>query len=69
MSAAEIMELLRQGVAYHREGRRADAQRVYRDILQHDPTEPNALHLLGILAGEAGHFEAAVDLMRRALKH
>ena len=68
LSAAEIMELLRQGVAYHREGRRADAQRVYRDILQHDPTEPNALHLLGILAGEAGHFEAAVDLMRRALK-
>ena len=68
LSTAEIAELLRQGVGYHRDGRRADAQRVYRDILQHDPTEPNALHLMGILAGEAGHFEAAVDLMRRALK-
>jgi predicted O-linked N-acetylglucosamine transferase (SPINDLY family) len=68
LSAAEIAEMLRQGVAHHRDGRRADAQRMYRAILQHDPTEPNALHLMGILAGEAGHFEAAVDLMQRALK-
>ena len=42
----------------------ADAERLYRQILAADPGNPDALHLLGLLASQVGrHDLAAADLM------
>ena len=41
-----IEQALQQGVAAHREGKLQDAERLYRVILQSQPTHPDANHNL-----------------------
>ncbi len=59
-------DLIRQGMSHHREGRLGEAERCYRAALRRHPDHAEGLHLLGILAGQAGRFPAALDLLRRA---
>jgi predicted O-linked N-acetylglucosamine transferase (SPINDLY family) len=54
-------------VGHHRAGRLADAERVYRQVLARFPEHAGALHLLGTVALQTGHLEAAVDLIGRAI--
>ena len=48
-------------------GRLADAEILYRGILQEAPQHAEALHLLGTLAHQAGNHQVAIDLIRQAL--
>ena len=64
---SDLAQLLRQGFAHHRDGRRAEAEAAYRNVLAVEPAQPDALHLLGVIAHQAGDNERAVDLIRRAL--
>ena len=59
--------LLGQGLAYHQAGRLAEAERCYRTLLQQNPNDPNALHLLGMVAQAVNEHESAVQLIRRAI--
>ena len=59
--------LLEQGIAHHQAGRLADAERCYRAILRTRPNDPNALHLLGMIAQTMKQYEPAVQLIRRAI--
>ncbi|MGA2440214.1 MAG: tetratricopeptide repeat protein [Tepidisphaeraceae bacterium] len=52
---------------HHRAGRLAEAEAIYRQILQRDPNDAEALHMLGVIAGQTGHSEAAIHLIRRAI--
>ncbi len=63
---AAFADLLREGVAHHGEGRLAEAERLYREVLRRDPGHGEALHLLGLMAGQAGRADVALDLLRRA---
>jgi thioredoxin-like negative regulator of GroEL len=45
-----IEQALQQGTAAHKEGKLEDAERLYRAILQLQPSHPDANHNLGILA-------------------
>jgi predicted O-linked N-acetylglucosamine transferase (SPINDLY family) len=54
-------------LTHHRAGRFDEAQRVYREILQTDPRQPDALHLWGVLAHQTGRHEAALDLLQQAI--
>ena len=45
----------------------AEAERVYRQILTMDPLHADSLHLLGMIAFQAGDLETAVELIRRAI--
>ena len=63
---AVLAALVNEGVTHHGEGRLAEAERLYREVLRRDPGHGEALHLLGLLAGQAGQLEAAVELLRRA---
>lgn len=56
------------GVEYHRAGRFKEAESVYRLILSADPHHPDALNLLGLLAVDAGHTQAGVELYQRAIR-
>lgn len=43
------------------------AERAYRQVLSQDPTNGDALHLLGVIAYQTRHGDAAVNLIRRAI--
>ena len=45
-----IEQALQQGVAAHKEGKLQEAERLYRAILQTQPTHPDANHNLGVIA-------------------
>ena len=59
---------MQQGLQLHQQGRFADAERVYREVLQHAPTHFDALHLLGVLGLQAGRTESGVELIANAIK-
>ena len=52
---------------YHCAGRLAEAEEICRQILAHIPEEPEALHLLGMIAMQVAQPEAASDFFRRAI--
>jgi protein O-GlcNAc transferase len=49
-TAAALQAKLNQGLALHRQGKLADAERCYGEILQRQPDNFEALHLLGVIA-------------------
>ena len=59
--------MLLEAAAQHRAGRLAEAEAGYRAVLRIEPRNPNALHLLGLIAAAAGQTEAALDLIRQAI--
>jgi tetratricopeptide (TPR) repeat protein len=57
-----------QALEHHREGRAAEAERGYRQVLDEDPNHADSLHLLGMIAYEAGDCDAAIERIRRAIE-
>ena len=55
-------------LSLHRQGRLAEAERHYQDILKSDPRHFGALHHLGVAQAQGGKLENAIRLMRRALE-
>lgn len=62
-----IPQALALALQYHRQGNLAEAERLYREILHVDPNQPDALHLLGALAYQAGRSDVAVEYLRQSL--
>lgn len=62
-----LPEAFQQGAAFHRAGKLADAERLYRAILRVDPNHFDAMHMLGVLAAQLNHVDAAVGLLQRAV--
>jgi protein O-GlcNAc transferase len=54
-------------LAHHRAGRTAQAKTIYHQILQVQPGQPDALHLLGLLACQARQYDAGIALMEQSL--
>ena len=54
-------------VQHHQSGRLREAESLYRQILAHQPTHADALHLLGVIALQSGQYPAAADLIARAI--
>jgi tetratricopeptide (TPR) repeat protein len=52
---------------YQQAGELQKAETVCRKVLQAEPNNPEALHLLGIIAYLTKHYKAAVELIRRAI--
>lgn len=61
-------EDLMTAVQYHRAGRFEEAEQIYRQVLQADPGQADALHLLGVLASQRGDDERAVEFIERAIR-
>src|SRR3989338_6085393 len=64
---ATIPEALSLALAHHQAGRLQDAEALYRQILQAQSDHPDALHLLGVTAHQAGKHEIAVEHITRAI--
>ncbi len=60
-------QLLQRALASHQQGRLAEAEALYREILARDPEHFDALHLSGVIAYQQGRYDAAVESIGRAL--
>jgi Tfp pilus assembly protein PilF len=49
-------------------GQLQQAEQLYLQILQRDPNQVDALHLLGLIAGQTGRDAEAIDYIRAALQ-
>ena len=63
-----IEQALQQGVAALKEGKVQDAEKLYRAILQSQPTHPDANHNLGVIAVSVNKADAALPLLKTALE-
>jgi tetratricopeptide (TPR) repeat protein len=59
---------LSRGMALHQEGRLAEAEKLYREVLRQSPKRFDALYLLGIAELAAGKPRRAVDLIDRSIR-
>ena len=62
-----LADQLTQAVALHRQGRLAEAEALYLDIVRQDPTHFDALHLAGVVALQTHRTEDGVALIRQAI--
>ncbi len=58
---------LQRALRLHQAGELNAASDIYADILRSDPNNPDALHLLGLIAYQQGRATEALDLVRRAI--
>jgi protein O-GlcNAc transferase len=63
----DLHVLGRQAVALHQQGKRTEAEQLYRRVLDIDPRVFPALYLLGVLRLEQGDSAEAASLIERAL--
>ncbi len=56
-----------QGVALHRQGRLADAERIYTEVLKQQPSNFDAMHLLGVIAVQSRRTQRGVELISKAI--
>ena len=64
----DIEQQIELAVERHQAGDLAAAENGYREILKQAPNHVDALHLLGVLVGQRGKFDEAVDLVGRAAR-
>ncbi len=58
---------LQTAMAQHQAGNLPQAEALYKQVLQIAPNQPDALHLLGLIAKQKGDLKTAATLMRKAL--
>ncbi|MBT6274912.1 MAG: tetratricopeptide repeat protein [Chromatiales bacterium] len=63
----DIEQALEQALQHHRAKQLPQAESLYRQILQVDPNQTNALHLLGVIAYQVEQYDVAVELINKAL--
>lgn len=63
----DLDQALQRGAELHRAGRLAEAETLYRAVLREAPRNPDALHLLGLIARAAGRHQDAVRLIEEAI--
>ena len=63
-----LIDLLKDAVSLHQSNRLADAAKIYKEILDKFPDNPDALHLLGLAQHRMGESVAGIQLMEKALE-
>jgi tetratricopeptide (TPR) repeat protein len=61
------VDLVRGGLQFHRYGRLAEAEVLYRQALAENPQNAAAWHFLGVIAQERGQHAVSLELIGRAL--
>jgi tetratricopeptide (TPR) repeat protein len=67
MTQMTIQQAIELGWQHQQQGRFAEAEAVYRQVLASYPNHPDAMQLLGVLAAQVGKADIAMDLIRRAI--
>jgi predicted O-linked N-acetylglucosamine transferase (SPINDLY family) len=61
-----IDQAMQMALGHHQASRLAEAETLYRLVLEQYPRHANALHLLGVLVCQAGRLDEAIELIGRA---
>ena len=64
----QINPHLNDALLLHRQGRLREAEQIYRDVLRAEPTNIDALNLLGLVQRQAGEYPEAIRLFKKCLK-
>jgi predicted Zn-dependent protease len=67
--SVDVMGLLQAAVGFHQAGNAGEAEQRYRQVLAAEPEQPDALHLLGVLAFQVGRADVAAPLIEHAVAH
>jgi len=62
-----LKQALQVAIQLHQQGNLTKAKELYQQILQIDREQPIALHLLGVVAFQAGRYDIAEELISRAI--
>jgi tetratricopeptide (TPR) repeat protein len=62
-----VAEILQSGVRHHQAGQLQRAEALYRQVLQAEPRQADALHLLGVLAQDVNKHDFAVQYITQAI--
>jgi tetratricopeptide (TPR) repeat protein len=65
--SAAIQAKLNQAIASYQQGKLAEAERIYREILRQQPNHSGVLHELGVIALRTQRTEQGIDLIARAI--
>ena len=68
MSTADNRQKLRTAIAFQQAGKLQSAAKIYRQILESEPDNFQALHCFGLVEASAGHLRRAKSLVARALE-
>ncbi len=66
-SPPDVEAQLQRGLALHQQGRLADAERIYAEVVRREPNHFGALNLLGAIACQNRNYEQAVQVIAKAL--
>jgi Flp pilus assembly protein TadD len=66
-AASPVAATLASAFRAHQAGHRADAERLYRDVLMTEPSNAAALHLLGVLLHQSGRTGEGLSLIGQAV--
>jgi Flp pilus assembly protein TadD len=66
--AWQLAEILQHGMAAHRDGRLAEAERSYQAVLETKRNDFDSLHLLGVVRWQQRRHEGASKLITQALR-
>lgn len=64
----QIQTLLQQALAHHQQARLQQAEDAYARVLQIDPRQFDALHLIGLIAKQRGDLESALNFFGKAMQ-
>jgi tetratricopeptide (TPR) repeat protein len=67
IGGASTANLIGEAITCQRAGHLSQAAAIYQQILQSEPNNPDALHLLGLIAHQNGQLDAAVELISQAI--
>jgi len=67
MTQVPVEQAIRVAGEHHRAGRLVEAEAIYRRILAVQPENAEALSLLGVIAGQVGQFDKAIELQQKAI--
>ena len=67
-TASSLQQLLDRAIACHRQGQLAQAEALYQQILQVQPSHFDARHMLGVIRYQQGRAAEALELVETALK-
>ena len=63
----DIEYIIEMALSHHRSGRLSEAEKIYTQVLEIDPKQPDAIHLLGMVAFARKNYDEAVRFVNAAI--
>jgi len=65
--SSNTSELIQTGLRLHQAGRLQEAETYYRAVIRKQPENPDAWHLLGVIAQQTGNDKVSAELAEKAI--